>query len=80
MLATGNTNFVDYVNSSMLSNEIGNQLERLENENKDLVDQRNKKENSLQYLKTPLEILKEHHLDECALIMAPKKKKKILGD
>jgi len=78
MLASGNTDFVEYVNSSMLSNEIGNQLERLENENKDLVEQRNKKENSLQYLRTPLEVLKEHHLDECALIMAPKKKKKIL--
>ena len=36
MLASGNTDFVEYVNSSMLSNEIGNQLERLENENKRL--------------------------------------------
>ena len=43
-----------------------------------LLNNEIRKENSLQYLRTPLEILKEHHLDECALIMAPKKKKKIL--
>ena len=49
MLATGNTNFVDYVNS-MLSNEISNQLSRLEQENSDFTEQLKKKENGFQYM------------------------------
>ena len=39
MLSTNNTNFIEYVNSSMLSNEIGNQMEKLEKEKSDLLEQ-----------------------------------------
>ena len=78
MLATGNTNFVDYVNSSMLSNEISNQLSRLEQENSDFTEQLKKKENGFQYMRTPREVLEEYHKDKTDCKMAARKKKKIL--
>ena len=78
MLASGNTNFVEYVNSSMLSNEIGNQMERLEREKTDLLEQIKKRENGFQYLRTPRDLLESYHQDKTEFIMAPKKKKKIL--
>ena len=78
MLSTNNTNFIEYVNSSMLSNEIGNQMERLEKEKSDLLEQIKKRENGFQYLRTPRELLEEYHKDKTDYVMAPKKKKKIL--
>ena len=78
MLATGNTNFVDYVNSSMLSNEISNQLTRLEQENNDFTEQLKKKESGFQYMRTPREVLEEYHKDKTDCEMAARKKKKIL--
>ena len=78
MLATGNTNFVDYVNSSMLSNEISNQLTRLEKENNDFTEQLKKKESGFQYMRTPREVLEEYHKDKTDCEMAARKKKKIL--
>ena len=78
MLATGNTNFVDYVNSSMLSNEISNQLTRLEKENNDFTEQLKKKESGFQYMRTPREVLEEYHKDKIDCAMAARKKKKIL--
>ena len=78
MLATGNTDFVEYVNSSMLSNEISNQLERLQKENSDLSGMLEKKKNGLQYLRNPMEIIEQYHKDTNDVKMASKKKKKIL--
>ena len=78
MLACGNTNFIEYVNSSMLSNEISNQLTRLEKENSDFTEQLKKKENGFQYLRTPKEVLEEYHKDKTDCEMASRKKKKIL--
>jgi len=78
MLSSGNTNFIDYVNSSMLSNEVEKQLERLEHTNKDCVEQLVKKEDGFQYLQTPLELLKQFHEDKYACTMSSGKKKKAL--
>jgi len=78
MLSSGNTNFVEYVNSSMLSNEIGKQLKILEDKNKEFVDKLAKKEESLQYLRLPLDTLIQYHKDKTDCVMASKKKKKAL--
>ena len=78
MLSSGNTNFVEYVNSSMLSNEIGKQLKILEEKNKEFVAQLAKKEEGLQYLRSPLDILIQYHTDKTDCVMASRKKKKAL--
>jgi superfamily II RNA helicase len=78
MLSSGNTNFVEYVNSSMLSNEIGKQLKILEKKNKEFVAQLAKKEEGLQYLRSPLDILIQYHTDKTDCVMASRKKKKAL--
>ena len=78
MLSTGNTNFKQYINSSMLSNEISNQIDRLELESNDLVATLEKKRNNIQYMKNPINIIKEYHSDKQNLVMVSKKKRKAL--
>jgi superfamily II RNA helicase len=62
----------------MLSNEISNQLTRLEQENNDFTEQLKKKESGFQYMRTPREVLEEYHKDKTDCEMAARKKKKIL--
>ena len=79
MLATGNTNFIEYVNSSMLSNEISGNLERFYKQNTELNEEYEKRKNGLQYLKNSLEIVTEYYEDKLYLeIISGKQRKKLI--
>ena len=79
MLNVGTTNLSDFVNSSMLTNEMNGELVEVKKQLEKLKETYIRVENGLQYLQTPKDVM-EHYFDlktEESITTNKKKKKKI---
>jgi len=79
MLASNNNKIIEYVNSSMLSDEISNRLERFYSKKTELNNSIVKINDSFQYLRNSIEILKEYHDDTIKINLSSKKQRKKLN-
>jgi superfamily II RNA helicase len=78
MLTSGNTDFVKYVNKSMLSNEISAELKQHLDKQSELIKVKKIKETVFKYIQTPHNILQTYYNDTNLLKTASKKKKKVI--
>lgn len=76
MLISGNTNFIDYANSSMLSKEVKDREETLQTKLQEMTKKSEDKTITLQYINTPIETLSDYHNKQNSLNGLSRKKRK----
>jgi len=78
ILASGNSNIQEFINKSMLYNEINGQIGKLLDQQKDLDAQLTKREEGFKYLRTPIDVLRSLYEDKQRVNMMRGKKQKAL--
>ena len=78
LIDIGTHDFIKFVNKSMITGDINNHIKSLSNEMKDITIQINENKKKLQYLNTPLEVIKEYDsLNSTRLNFVNKKRKQV---